>query len=208
MLRCFLSASCWQLGFATRVVRYGFVMGTVLCCLLSPLRAEEAGRAMSAYMAPFLLPVTKADDPQVERGRYLTTLAACHDCHTPKGPDGRPLLDRLLSGHPEGTPPAPTVSRAITVCPTATCFSGPWGTSYARNLTPDNATGIGSWTPEHFIKVLRTGIRSNGKPLLPLMPWEYYRQLTDDDLRAIFAYLRTVPPVSNAVPENLPPAQR
>jgi hypothetical protein len=55
--------------------------------------------------------------------------------------------------------------------------------------------------------VLRTGIRGNGEPLRPLMPWEWYRQLTDDDLKAIFAYLRTLPPISNAVPEDLPLAK-
>ena len=87
-------------------------------------------------------------------------------------------------------------------------FTGPWGTSFARNLTPDNATGIGAWTEAHFIKVLRTGIRGNGAPLRPLMPWEWYQQLTDDDLKAILVYLRTLPPISNEVPEDLLPAQR
>jgi hypothetical protein len=96
---------------------------------------------------------------------------------------------------------------AISACLTATCFSGPWGTSFARNLTPDSATGLGTWTEAYFIKVLRTGIRGNGEPLRPLMPWEWYRQLTDDDLKAMFAYLRTLPPISNAVPEDLPPTR-
>ena len=94
----------------------------------------------------------------------------------------------------------------ITVSPTATAFTGPWGTSFARNLTSDRATGLGNWTEAYFIKVLRTGIRGNGEPLRPLMPWEWYHQLTDDDLKAMFAYLRTIPPISNAVPEDLPPS--
>jgi mono/diheme cytochrome c family protein len=175
---------------------------------LSSVGAEEVkSRATPEYLAPFVLPVTAPDDPQVERGRYLVTLGECHDCHTPKGPDGRPRLDRLLSGHPEGTPPAPFRAGVITASLTATSFSGPWGTSFARNLTPDNATGIGTWTAEYFMKVLRTGIRGNGEPLRPLMPWEWIGQLTDDDLKAIFAYLRTLPPISNAVPEDLPPPQ-
>ena len=173
---------------------------------LGSLGAQEVkSRATPEYLAPFILPFTKAGDPQVEHGRYLVTLGVCHDCHTPKGPDGRPRLDRLLSGHPEGQPPAPAVPGAITACLTATCFTGPWGTSFARNLTPDSATGIGTWTEAYFIEVLRTGIRGNGEPLRPLMPWEWYRQLSDDDLKAIFAYLRTLPPISNAVPEDLPP---
>jgi mono/diheme cytochrome c family protein len=173
--------------------------------LLSPLGAQEMRRDTPEYLAPFILPITKPDDSQVMRGRYLVTLGVCHDCHTPKGPDGRPLLDRLLSGHPEGTSPAPFVAGAITVAPTATAFTGPWGTSFARNLTPDSATGLGTWTEAYFIKVLRTGIRGNGEPLRPLMPWEWFRQLTDNDLKAIFAYLRTIPAISNDVPENLPP---
>jgi mono/diheme cytochrome c family protein len=162
---------------------------------------------MPEYLAPFILPVTKPGDPQVERGRYLVTLGVCHDCHTPKGPDGRPRLDRLLSGHPEGLAPAPAVQDAFSMTPTLTSFSGPWGTSFSRNLTPDEETGMGKWTEQDFIRVLRTGIRKNGAAILPPMPWEWYSQLTDDDLKAIFAYLRTIPPINNRVAENLPPAR-
>ena len=198
----------WWLGLVTTCMVRWCTVGAVFLLTLSPLGAEEVGRATPEYLAPFLLPVTKPEDPQVERGRYLVTLGVCHDCHTPKGPDARPRLDRLLSGHPEGEPPAPAIPGAISASLTATSFTGPWGTSFARNLTPDSATGIGTWTEAYFIKVLRTGIRGNGAPLRPLMPWEWYRQLTDDDLKAIFAYLRTLPPISNAVPEDLPPAQR
>ena len=203
-----LMAVCgWYRGVAARLTVGGFTLAVSCLLALGVLGAEEMSRATPAYLAPFILPVTKAGDPQVERGRYLVTLGVCHDCHTPKGPDGRPRLDRLLSGHPEGEPPAPAIPGVITACPTATCFTGPWGTSFARNLTPDSATGIGTWTDVYFIKVLRTGIRGNGEPLRPLMPWEWYSQLTDDDLKAIFAYLRTLPSISNEVPEDLPPAQ-
>jgi len=198
----------WCLGFAARLTVCWFSMGAVCLLALGPLEAEEVGRATPEYLAPFTLPVTKPGDQQVERGRYLVTLGVCHDCHTPKGSDGRPRLDRLLSGHPEGEPPAPAIPGVISACPTATCFTGPWGTSFARNLTPDKTTGIGAWTEAHFIKVLRTGIRGNGAPLRPLMPWEWYQQLTDDDLKAIFAYLRTLPPIHNDVPEDLLPAQQ
>jgi mono/diheme cytochrome c family protein len=184
-----------------------FTTVVVFLFTVPSLWAAEVGRDTPEYLAPFILPVTKPHDPQVMRGRYLVTLGVCHDCHTPKGADGRPRLDRLLSGHPEGTSPAPAVQGAITVSPTATAFTGPWGTAFARNLTPDHATGLGKWTEAYFIKVLRTGLRGNGEPLRPLMPWEWYRQLTDDDLKAILAYLRSIPPISNAVPENLPPPQ-
>jgi mono/diheme cytochrome c family protein len=181
-------------------------MTVVICLLTVPLLwAADVGRATPEYLAPFILPVTQPDNPQVERGRYLVTLGVCHDCHTPKGPDGRPRLDRFLSGHPEGDPPVPAVQGIASMALTLTSFSGPWGTSFTRNLTPDNSTGLGRWSEQDFIKVLRTGIRLNGEPLRPPMPWEWYSQLTDDDLKAIFAYLRTIPPISNEVPEDLPP---
>ena len=202
-----VAASAQRLGLATLLAICGFTAAVVCLWALSPQAAQEEGRGTPAYLVPFTLPVTKAGDPQIERGRYLVTLGVCHDCHTPKGADGRPRLDRLLSGHPEGEPPAPASPGVVTACLTGTCYTGPWGTSFARNLTPDNATGTGKWTESYFIKVLRTGIRGNGEPLRPLMPWEWYRQLNDDDLKAIFAYLRTLPPISNAVPEDLPPTQ-
>ena len=122
-----------------------FTIAAVCLLLLNPLGADEAGRATPEYLAPFVLPITRPGDLQVQRGRYLVTLGVCHDCHTPKGPDGRPRLDRLLSGHPEGQPPVPAIKGIITVSLSATSFSGPWGTAFSRNLTPDRATGIGTW---------------------------------------------------------------
>lgn len=95
--------------------------------ILSSLGAQEVRRNTPEHLAPFILPITKPDDPQVMRGRHLVTLGVCHDCHTPKGADGLPRLDRLLSGHPEGTPPAPFVKGAITVAPTAAAFYRPMG---------------------------------------------------------------------------------
>jgi hypothetical protein len=86
-----------------------------------------------------------------------------------------------------------------------TAFVGPWGISFARNLTPDTATGLGSWTEAMFIKTIRDGKhQGEGRPLLPPMPWPMYRNMTDDDLKAVFAYLRSVKPIANAVPEPVP----
>jgi hypothetical protein len=67
---------------------------------------------------------------------------------------------------------------------------------------------MGKWTAQDFIRVLRTGIRKNGAAIRPPVPWEWYNQLTDDDLKASFAYLQTIPPFKNRVPEELPPARR
>ncbi len=87
-----------------------------------------------------------------------------------------------------------------------TAWAGPWGVSYSANLTPDENTGIGSWSEETFVGALRTGRHMGvSRPILPPMPWGAFRNLIDEDLRSIYAYLRTVPPVRNRVPEPLPP---
>jgi len=149
-----------------------------------------------------------------ERGRYLVDAIGCHDCHTPKkmGPDGpEPDTTRLLSGHPEGamTPPQPANAPWIVAASwDLTAWSGPWGVSYTMNLTPDTNTGIGIWTEGMFVKALRTGRHMGvSRPILPPMPWPAFKNLTDDDLKAVYAYLRTIPPVHNRVPDPvLPPA--
>jgi hypothetical protein len=88
-----------------------------------------------------------------------------------------------------------------------TAWGGPWGVSFARNLTPDQATGLGSWTEAMFVQTIRDGKhQGTGRPLLPPMPWQEYRNLTDEDLSAIWAYLQSIPAVNNAVPEPIPPA--
>ena len=87
-----------------------------------------------------------------------------------------------------------------------TAWSGPWGISYAINLTPDESTGIGSWSEDTFVKALRTGKHMGvSRPILPPMPWQDFRQMTDADLKSLYAYLRTVPPVTNRVPDPRPP---
>ena len=89
-----------------------------------------------------------------------------------------------------------------------TVWAGPWGVSFSRNLTPDTATGLGSWTEQMFINTIRNGKhQGEGRPLLPPMPWQVYKNLTDDDLKAVWAFLRSLPAINNAVPEPIPPPQ-
>ena len=91
---------------------------------------------------------------------------------------------------------------------TNTAFAGPWGVSYARNLTPDPVTGIGIWSEEQFMKTIRSGRHWGvGRPILPPMPWQNVAGLTDEDLRSVYAYLRTVPAVHNDVPDAVLAAQ-
>jgi mono/diheme cytochrome c family protein len=150
----------------------------------------------------------------VKRGEYLVTIAGCHDCHTPKvpGPGGAPVPDttRLLSGHPENSPHPtwmsqdPNQENALVLTTTMlTAWAGPWGVSFAVNLTPDKATGLGEWSEATFIQALRTGKHQgqpNGRDILPPMPWTDYKHATDEDLKAIWAYLRSLPPIKNQVP--------
>jgi hypothetical protein len=88
--------------------------------------------------------------------------------------------------------------------------AGPWGVSYGANLTPDRATGIGTWTEQMVVGAMRTGRHAGvGRPILPPMPWPSYAQMTDDDLKAIFAFLQSVKPISNRVPQPvIAPAPR
>ena len=166
-----------------------------------------------------LLLASEARSDAVARGKYLVTIMGCSDCHTPTvpGPGGAPVPDmsRLLSGHPKDLPyptwsPADAQRRnAIALTgPMLTAWAGPWGVSFATNLTPDKETGIGEWSEETFIKAIRTGKHQGqptGRDILPPMPWPYYEQATDDDLKAMWAYLRSIPPINNQVPFPVPP---
>lgn len=149
----------------------------------------------------------------VQRGAYLVSVMGCHDCHTPHraGPDGPvPDTSRMLSGHPQdlplNAPSAPPDGQwQRLTSSTNTAFFGPWGVSFASNLTAHAKTGIGGWSFEDFKATMTSGRHlGTGRELLPPMGWNGLRQLHDDDLRAIFAYLRSIPRVDNRVPEPLP----
>lgn len=167
---------------------------------------SEAAHAVSA-MTP---------EAKIERGRYLVTIGGCNDCHTPfqmgeRGPE--PDMTRMLSGHPEdfvvteAPPPSSDPRWMWAGTATNTAFAGPWGVSFAFNLTPDENTGIGVWTEEIFVQSMRTGKHwGQSRPILPPMPWQAVAAMTDEDLSAVFAYLQSVPPIPNRVPEPLLPA--
>lgn len=152
---------------------------------------------------------------QIKRGEYLVTIGGCNDCHTPwiMGPKGpEPDMTRSLSGHPQQfviDRPAQIKSDkwAWSGALTNTAFSGPWGVSFAANLTPDRNTGTGIWTEEIFRNTIRNGRHWGvARPLLPPMPWFNYRKMSDEDLNAVFAYIHTLKPIDNQVPQPLPPA--
>ena len=153
---------------------------------------------------------------QIARGKYLVDIMGCHDCHTPMklGPNGPEWdMSRALSGHPEDSPMPPNADLPpgylAMIGASFTSFKGPWGTSFTRNLTPDKETGLGDWTVEEFIATMKTGReRGKGRPVLPPMPVQNLRALSDSDIRALFAYLQSLPPVKNRTPQPVEPTDQ
>ena len=154
----------------------------------------------------------------VKRGKYLIdTISACGQCHTPrKGVD--PDMSMYLAGHPAGTPPPQydlgMMQQGIFMAtsPTFTAFSGPFGTSFAANLTPDKETGLGDWTEKMFVDAMRTGYHqgnSSNRKIFPPMPIKMaYSGISDGDLKAMWAYLKTIKPIKNEVSSPLNPMGR
>ncbi len=171
----------------------------VMLCIACSQKEDTAAKAV------------KSEKELIERGRYLTIIGGCNDCHSPKvmtphGPEPDP--SRLLSGHPQNEKiPAPSSNKDwILFSPGLTAAVGPWGVSYAANLTPDD-TGTGNWTFEQFKTALRKGKfkgLEGSRDLLPPMPWQMLRNMSDDDMLAIFTYLRSLPKVNNLVPSPQP----
>lgn len=161
--------------------------------------AVAFGGSVGAQQAP-------GTSTQVERGRYLVGITGCHDCHSPKVQGMTPDMSRALSGRPATTPVPSATDGEVHASLDLTAWTGPWGQTVASNLTPDPATGIGTrYTEASFLQTMRTGMKPNGTPVMPPMPSEVYQNMTDEDLRAIYAYLRTVKPMRNAVFAGLTP---
>src|SRR6185295_9442959 len=158
------------------------------------------GAALLFAAAACMKPATSTENVargHVERGRYLVTIGGCNDCHTPlkMGPKGpKPDMTRMLSGHPESFPitdgtATPSSKWLMTMAASGTAFSGPWGVSFAANLTPDENTGLGIWTQEMFVKAVRTGRHMGvSRPILPPMPWPNVGAMNDEDLKSVYAY--------------------
>lgn len=154
----------------------------------------------------------------VARGNYLIATTGCTDCHTPKKmTDHGPVPDeeRFLMGHPADEP-IPAINKDeiapgkwLLFSSGLTAAVGPWGVSFAANITPDE-TGIGTWKFENFKASLKHGKykgMENGRMLLPPMPWENFSKFTNEDLQAMFEYLKTIKPIKNIVPNPIPPTE-
>lgn len=151
-----------------------------------------------------------------EWGKHIVTVADCATCHTPKKMTASgPVEDESLSlsGHPSALP-FPDIHRKemeanhLTYTQDLTSWVGPWGVSFAANITSDSTTGIGTWTEEQFMTCLRKGKYmglDKARDLLPPMPWPAFSNMTDDELKAVFAYLKSTKPIHNIVPQPVPP---
>jgi mono/diheme cytochrome c family protein len=120
--------------------------------------------------------------PSIEHGRYLVdAILGCADCHSPKGPDKRPAFGQEFSG---GSKAYNTDAYSVT----------------ASNLTPDKETGLGDWTANDLKLLFKEGVRPDGVPVAPIMPVNFYKAITDEDIESIASYLKTLSPIKNAVP--------
>jgi Cytochrome c len=190
-------------------IRFGTAALTLSAVVLSGFIAAASTSAGDQAATPSV-------SPRVERGKYLVSTMGCNDCHTPwqMGPKGpEPDMTRALNGHPAGMPLAmPELPKSPgwlwVGAATNTAFAGPWGVSFAANLTPDKETGLGDWTVDQFIATMKTGRhQGKGRQLLPPMPWPVVGSLNDEDIRSLFAYLQSLPPASNRVPQPIDPPE-
>lgn len=158
--------------------------------------------------------VAMTEAEKIQRGSYLVNAIGCDDCHSPKkitATEFEIIPELRLSGY-QSTNASPKADSNVVkqgwllFGTDLTTAVGPWGQSFAANLTSD-ATGIGNWKEEQFIKAIREGKfkgLDNTRPLLPPMPWFVYKNLNDDDLKSIFAFLKSTRPVKNVVPAPKP----
>ncbi|MEQ1799444.1 MAG: c-type cytochrome [Lacibacter sp.] len=181
------------------------VIFLVNSCNNQPAEQKETAAAPSA-------------EDNLKEGERLVAILDCEICHSPKrmGPKGPEVISELrFGGHQAGTVLPPYDEKTVKAgwalfAPDFTTIIGPWGQSYAGNISSDS-TGIGMWTEDQFKKVIREGKfkgLDNTRPILPPMPWEAYKNLTDEEIGKIFAFLKSTKPVKNVVPEakiNPPP---
>jgi hypothetical protein len=193
------------------LVLFLYIASSVL--LFSCVESESKSKSSNQVLKPVL-----NQKEMIARGGYLVEVGGCNDCHSPKiftaqGPV--PDTSRLMSGHPSEVKLPVVDLRAlqpgywVLFNDHTTAAVGPWGLTYAKNLTP-HETGIKGWQEEFFIKALRTGKHmgaERGRPIMPPMPWPNLAQATDDDLKSIFAYLQSLKPIDNYVPEPVSPEE-
>lgn len=198
----------------TPAILTGFVIIFFGCNQEQSAKTETTSDSTVAQVAA--PPAYNGYESEVAWGKHLVTIGHCNNCHTPKkmgsmGPEDN--MDLELSGSPSQMPD-PDINRkeieskGLMVDGNNLSFAGPWGVSYAANITSDTTSGIGNWTAEQFTRAFRTGKfggAPQGRDFLPPMPWQNVGQMTDDELKAVFAYLQSTKPIRNIVPQPKPP---
>ena len=139
----------------------------------------------------------ESESVMVARGHYIATAIQGCGCHTREKPDGSKDENWHYAGSPNPAPPAGPPANAGWTSPR-------WKRIYARNITPDQETGIGKWTEANFIRAMRTGLTPDGRVLDAQMPWEAFQKITDRDLKSLWAYLKTIKPIKNKAPDGIP----
>lgn len=187
----------------------------VLISLIAPLFLVSCKKESTTTLKEVAEVTEPTQEELIAQGEYLVGIMGCHDCHSPKrmGEKGPEIIPELmLSGYPSERPQVPLKHELIKegfamFYPDLTASVGPWGGSFAANLTP-HETGIGNWTEEQF-KIALTQGRSkgleNGRMLLPPMPWFNYVNMKDEDVKAVYSYLKSINPVENVVPAPIAP---
>jgi Cytochrome c len=189
----------------TAILTIGVTTFSVYSCQKN---AEVKKPEASAVAAP-------SQEDLVKKGEYLVKIAGCNDCHSAKrmGANGPEIIpETMLAGYPSALPVPAFDSKMLSTgfamfTPDLTAAAGPWGISFAANLTPDES-GLGNWTLAQFKKALTEGKlkgMDGGRMLLPPMPWVNYVGMKDDDIAAMFAYLQSIKPVKNVVPQPIAP---
>jgi mono/diheme cytochrome c family protein len=146
--------------------------------------------ALCLSLALSTSPALSASDEMVARGKYLATISGCTDCHTPGYFFGKPDMENWLSGSEVG-------------------FEIPgMGVFYPPNLTPDDETGLGTWSEAEIVTAIKTGARPDGRQLAPIMPWPLYANMTDEDAQSLAAFLKSMEPRSNRVPGPFGPDEK
>jgi len=140
--------------------------------------------AATAAVLGALAPAAGSAETPVERGKYLVdSIVACNNCHTPKNANFEPIAGMEFAG--------------------GRVFAGPDYRAVVPNITPDKETGIGNWTDDQIINAIRNGKRPDGTTLGPPMAYRFYRNISDSDVKAIVAYLRTLKPIRNQVEKSV-----
>ena len=162
----------------------------------NPLDDYEQLDPATIFATPDPLPSTSYSIEQLSRGKYLVGLLGCGSCHSDGALVGNPVEGRLLAGSQTGI-----------------AFTSPFvdknpGVVYPPNLTPDMETGLGTWSINELVQMVRMGTTDHSARSIPVMPWPAFSNITSPDALAIAAYLKSLAPVRHQVPRNVAPGQK